>query len=173
LSGRLFDEEAFSLGVNNSLSKRGEVSKRSFRPRYDRIIQHSDRHGRQHSKALVSAEHACLQLKDNGWTLLTLEQFTAAGYVREGRVVLPSGVRLFFKGDIVYSPRVKKFLCVATLSEQSGLMCIEPSETHTFDDLKGTGLNIRIGTVKDLDALVRLQSKRHLGGFLATIRDGT
>lgn len=172
VSGRMFDEMPFRLLSNGRLGKRGEEAKRSFNPKLDKVIRHSDRHGREHSKVLVNAQYACMRVAESGLTLLSMEQFEAGKYVRGNRISIPPGEMLLFKDDIVFSPLRRKFFRVAQFSDQSGLMCVDPVETATFEELKGTGLNAKLGKLKELRSLLVFPFKPQMAAFAAQSKQG-
>ena len=84
------------------MRKRGAAAKRK-RSGYDLLITHKDRHGCEHSKVVVNSEYACMRLKGDNLTLVTLLEFDQK-YLKKGKLCIPEDERLFFKGDTLYYP---------------------------------------------------------------------
>lgn len=167
VTGRFFDEEPFSpCAEGETMRKRGVASKRK-RSINDSLITHKDRHGKEHSKVIVNSEYACMRLKDGVLSLVTLLEFNKR-YLRGKRLHIPENERLFFKGDTIYYPEKKAFLTIVQILQGDGLMCLPTTETIAYDTMKGTGLNVAIGSGKKLETVTIFANKQALGHFIAS-----
>ncbi len=172
VGGRMFDEEPFRLLAEDKLQKRGEIAKKKFNRRLDTQITHTDRHGIDHHKILVKAEAACIRITKELWQVISLAQFERDGYVRAGKLIVPDDEKLVFKDDIVYLEHLRGFFRVAQLLD-AGLAFVNTTETATFDDLKGTGLNVTVSDLKKLQAMTVFRDKHSLAVFIASLRHAT
>lgn len=150
VSGLMFDQEPFGLaGDGQTLTKKRKQDKRRFNPKVDLVVTHTDRHGRQHSKALVKTEAACIRVTQDGWETVNIPAYRAR-YLKDGKLFVPAGERLILKGDLLIVPGKSQVFRVAQLKEGDGVCCIPTTETCTFEDLKGSGLNKIFGKASDL-----------------------
>lgn len=151
VAGLMFNQEPFGLGADGqSLTKRKKKDGKKFNPKVDKLIAHTDRHGRNHQKAVLKSEAACLRVTAaNGFEVVNIAQF-AERYMSNGSVNVPKNERLIFKGDLLIftgDPQVYK---VAQLKELVGVCAVHAAETTTFDNLATTGLNKTFGKIKIL-----------------------
>jgi CRISPR-associated endonuclease Csn1 len=150
VSGLMFDQMPFSLDADGkTLRKDGKVSNNKFSPKMDRLITHQDRQGREHKKALRKSEAACMRVTDELMELVTIADFQKK-YIRAGKLTIPKNERLIFKGDLLVFTNNNSVFRVAQLKESAGICAVIASETQTFDNLMGTGLNRKFGKISDL-----------------------
>ena len=151
VAGLMFDQMPFGLGEDGqSLFKNKTKNSKKFNPKIDKLIAHTDRHGRIHQKAVLKSEAACFRVTaTNGIEAVNIAQFMEK-YMIKGTVCVPKNVRLIFKGDLLIFKDDAQVYKVAQLKEAEGVCAIHAVETATFDDLKTTGLNRKFGKVKDL-----------------------
>jgi CRISPR-associated endonuclease Csn1 len=166
INGRMFDEEPFSL-TGSTLTKRGKQAPRTFNANADVTINHQDRHGTKHTKTLVKAEWACMRITQNGWELLTIEQFLAMRCLYDGKLAIPRDEKLIFKEDLIWFPKNASIYRVASFKISQGLRCVQTQETSTFEDLNSTDLKKTFGKLDDLKEVVVFRSKRDLARHMA------
>lgn len=151
VSGLIFDQEPFALGADGkTLFKKGKKANRTFNDKVDRVVRRTDRHGREHLKAIVKAEAACARVTPDGWNLLNISDFRKEFLKgdKNPRLVIPENARLIFKNDLLAVPG-KGVWRVAQLKDQ-GICCVPSSETAQFDELKGTGIQTQFSKPSDL-----------------------
>jgi CRISPR-associated endonuclease Csn1 len=151
VAGLMFDQMPFGLGVDGqSLFKNKTKNSKKFNPKIDKLIAHTDRHGRNHQKAVLKSEAACFRVTAaDGIDAVNIAQFKQK-YMVDGAICIPKNERLIFKGDLLIFKGDAQVYKVAQLKEAEGVCAIHAVETATFDDLKTTGLNRKFGKVKDL-----------------------
>ncbi len=156
VAGLMFDQMPFGLGKDGqSLFKNNTKTSNKFNPKIDKLIAHTDRHGRKHQKAVLKSEAACFRVTAaDGIESVNIAQFMQT-YMSDGVLYVPRNERLIFKGDLLIFKDEAQVYKVAQLKEGEGVCAVHAVETATFDDLKTTGLNRRFSRVKDLlEALV-------------------
>lgn len=151
VAGLMFDQMPFRLGADGqSLFKNKAKNSKKFNPKVDKLITNTDRHGRNHQKAVLKSEAACFRVTTaNGIEAINIAQFVQR-YMSEKILQIPKNERLIFKGDLLIFKGDSQVYKVAQLKEAEGVCAIHAVETATFDDLKTTGLNRKFGKVKDL-----------------------
>lgn len=151
VAGLMFDQMPFGLAENSqSLFKNKTKNSKKFNPKVDKLIAHTDRHGRIHKKVILKSEAACFSINAvNGIEAINIAQFIQK-YMPQGVLCIPKSERLIFKGDLLVFKGDAQVYKVAQLKEAEGVCTVHAVETATFDDLKTTGLNRSFGRVKDL-----------------------
>ena len=151
IAGLMFDQMPFGLGEDGqSLFKNKTKTTKKFNPKIDKLIEHTDRHGRIHRKAVLKSEAACFRVTEKGGIeALNIAQFVAL-YVSKENTYVPNGERLIFKGDLLIFDGDAQVYKVAQLKESAGVCAVHAVETATFDDLATTGLNKQFGKIKSL-----------------------
>jgi CRISPR-associated endonuclease Csn1 len=172
ISGKMFDEEPFRLLAEDRLQKRGEIVKKKFNHLVDKQIIHTDRHGTAHHKVILKAEAACIRITKDEWRVISLAQFEKEKYIKLGKLCIPDGEKLVFKDDIVYLEHRAAFYRVAQLKDD-GIACVETSETATYDELKGTGLNVMVGDLNKLQVMKILRDKHSLATLISSLRNAS
>jgi CRISPR-associated endonuclease Csn1 len=171
LDGELFDAMPFRLHSDGkTLSKKGKVASKGFNPELDKTVAHTDRRGRPHKKVLKSAETACMKLTQDGLVPVGLAEFRRKYVSRTGVFNSPSDEKIFFKGDVVYSPSKDRFFRIAMLSSRDGLQCVPTMESHTFDELSGTRITASMSKMHDLSKLIVAANQMELARLVQAQR---
>ncbi len=151
VAGLMFDQMPFGIGGDDqSLYKNKTKNSKKFNPKIDKLIAHTDRHGRIHKKAVLKSEAACFRVTaEDGIEAVNIAQF-AERYMRNGNVSVPNDERLIFKGDLLIFDGDAQVYKVAQLKESVGVCAVHAVETATFDNLATTGLTKSFGKIKNL-----------------------
>ncbi len=151
VAGLMFDQMPFGIGGDGrSLFKNKTKNGKKFNPKIDKLIAHTDRHGRIHRKAVLKSEAACFRVTaTDGIEAVNIAQFMER-YMRNGNINVPNDERLIFKGDLLIFPGDAHVYKVAQLKESVGVCAVHAVETATFDNLATTGLTKSFGKTKNL-----------------------
>ena len=141
IAGLMFDQMPFGLGKDGqTLIKNGTKSNKKFNPKSDKLIAHTDRHGRTHQKAVLKSEFACFRITPDGLFPVTIAQYVGT-YAKSKVDRTSKNERLIFKGDLLIFKNDPNIFRVAYFKERDGICAVHAAETRTFDELTKTGLN--------------------------------
>jgi CRISPR-associated endonuclease Csn1 len=150
VAGLMFDQMPFGLGKDGlSLIKNGTLSGKKFNTKTDKLISHTDRHGRVHRKAVLKSEAACFSVTSAGIETINIAQFIQK-YLVNGRLLTAKDEKLFFKGDLLVLEGDPTVYRLTQLKEGIGICCVHGVETATFDALQTTGLTKSVKQIKVL-----------------------
>ena len=158
IAGLMFDQMPFGLGADGlSLVKNGAKVGKKFNPKYDKLISHTDRHGKTHQKAVLKSEFACFRITPDGIFPVTVAQYLS-NYSDRKVDHSNQAERLIFKGDLLIFKNNPNIFRVAYFKERDGVCAVYATETHTFDELAATGLN---QSFKKITSLLEANVVRH------------